>query len=381
MAESLADLELRESDRINFFYDRKRKNGRTIVDQFILVDRPQIAVMCKVTLVRKDEGCSPRLRFWVKDKLTFQQTTIELPNTPEVVGVKAAVDTKDAHEGFWRLIHFLQGVRGVVVPQGSFSLVAQDKAELAERLSMEDKHEVLEAVRTAIGGSLTEQDISLIANRKQELREFRRLLEEPEYFRSHRAYTGERPEAVWQNFFERNQWIFGYGLNLIPTDGLDDGKLERATSGNNFYTGAGNRIDALMRSRGYVSTLLFCEIKRHDSDLVAPKAYRKPSIYAPSYELAGAIAQVQKTTRKAIRQISTQMAQNVKPDGTPTGIWYNTSRPRQVVVIGMLQKFDSGAGANGEMMENFELFRTSLTDTEVITYDELYERARFIVES
>lgn len=31
-------------------------------------------------------------------------------------------------------------------------------------------------------------------------------------------------EAVWQKFFEKNPWIFGYGLNFIFTSKLDDDK-------------------------------------------------------------------------------------------------------------------------------------------------------------
>ena len=52
-----------------------------------------------------------------------------------------------------------------------------------------------------------------------------------------------------------------------------------------------------------------------------------------------------------------------------------------MVVIGKLDQFDDGFGVNPEKLETFELFRTSLTDTEIMTYDELYQRARFIVQN
>lgn len=38
-------------------------------------------------------------------------------------------------------------------------------------------------------------------------------------------------------------------------------------------------------------------------------------------------------------------------------------------------------GVNEEQFVSFELFRRQLTAPEIITFDELYERARFIVES
>lgn len=380
-SEDLSDLQVRDTEgHINYFYDAKRTNGRSLVKHFILKDKAQTAIMVTVTLVKKPDGCSPRLKFWLKDKAMIGQTAIEVNDHLEPLTVKGSVDTKDAHKNLWKLIAFLQSFRGLVIPEGGFSVVPDDAAKLVELLRSEDKGQVLEAIRAALGSELTEKDLTLIANRKQELAEFEKLLNDPTYFAAHREWTNEKPEAVWQNFFERNRWIFGYGLNLIATDGLDDGKLETATSGRNIFLGAGNRIDALMRSRGYVNTLLFCEIKKHDAALLTPVPYRKPSIYAPSYELVGGIAQVQKTTRKALRQFNTQIHELIEMDGTPTGSKVSGSRPRQVVVIGKLQEFITDKGPNGEMMENFELFRTALTDTEVITYDELYQRARFIVE-
>jgi hypothetical protein len=37
-------------------------------------------------------------------------------------------------------------------------------------------------------------------------------------------------------------------------------------------------------------------------------------------------------------------------------------------------------GFNDEMFASFELYRQQQTGLEILTYDELYERARFIIE-
>jgi Shedu protein SduA, C-terminal len=379
--EDLSHLEIRGTEKgLHYFYDRERAKGRALVKDFILEDKPRTATVVTVTLVKKPEGCSPRLRFWKKDKTKVGQAALEVLDSPDTASVKASVDTADAHENLWKLIAFLQSFRGIVLPEEGFSVVADDAAKLADLLRSEDKGEVLEAIRTALGSTLTEKDISLIADRKQELAEFERLLNDDGYFAKHRLFTKEAPEAVWQNFFERNQWIFGYGLNLIAMTGMDEGKLERYTTGANVFTRSGNRIDALMRSRGFISTLLFCEIKTHRTPLLG-SLYREPATYGLHKELTGSVAQVQKTTRKALRQFSDQMTEHIKASGERTGTEYSVSRPRQVVVIGKLDQFDDGYGVNPEKLETFELFRTSLSDTEIITYDELYQRARFIVEN
>ncbi len=90
---------------------------------------------------------------------------------------------------------------------------------------------------------------------------------------------GKQPpgdEGVWQNFFENNQWIFGYGLSLIACEALDGEKLEKITTGANIFTGAGERSDAVMRSNGFINSLVFGEIKTPAAPLLEKEAYRKP---------------------------------------------------------------------------------------------------------
>ncbi|MFD7086243.1 Shedu anti-phage system protein SduA domain-containing protein [Streptomyces sp. NPDC059896] len=88
-----------------------------------------------------------------------------------------------------------------------------------------------------------------------------------------------------------------------------------------------------------------------------------------------------KTASKAQQLISSQFLTRIyEEDGTPTGTELSTTRPRQVVVIGSLREFTHNGDVNPEKMSSFELYRTSIQDVEVITFDELYERACFIVE-
>ncbi|MER5871801.1 Shedu immune nuclease family protein [Streptomyces sp. NPDC002044] len=188
------------------------------------------------------------------------------------------------------------------------------------------------------------------------------------------------PEAVWQSFFEENPWIFGYGLNLVACEPLDDGKLERITTGANIFTGAGKRSDAVMRSKGFISSLLLCEIKTHMTPLLASAPYRPPDVYQVSKEVVGAVAQVQKTAHKALRLVTGQLHRLYQDDGAPTDIEISTARPRQVLVIGTLSEFTERGAANPEKNTSFEQYRRSIQDVEVITFDELYERACFIVE-
>ena len=377
------DLEIRgaqDSSGFHYLYDTR---ARRMITDFVLDDRPQVATLCSVTIIKKGDTFTPRIKLWKKDKKKAGEVsaTQTVPEAGTTRAVKALVDTGDVHENFWKVINFLQGCTGLSTPGDALQLVAGDEAQLAQLLTGQDRTTVLGAVRTAIGGGLTEEDIRLISNRKEQLQRFERLLTDSDYFQQEESLATTRgSEAVWQAFFETNQWIFGYGLNLIACESIDDGKLERITAGANIFGGAGKRIDAIMRSKGLISSMLFCEIKTHDTELLAKTPYRA-GVYQASKELGGGVAQVQKTVSKAQQLISREFLTRIHDDdGTPTGVELSTTRPRQVVVIGSLREFTHNGAVNPEKINSFELYRTSIQDVEVITFDELYERACFIVE-
>ncbi|MFG3532773.1 Shedu anti-phage system protein SduA domain-containing protein [Streptomyces sp. NPDC047917] len=377
------DLEIRgsqDSGGFHYLYDTR---ARRMITDFVLDDRPQVATLCSVTIIKKGDHFTPRIKLWKKDKKKAGEVsaTQTVPETGTTRAVKALVDTGEVHENFWKVINFLQGCTSLSTPGSSLQPVAGDEAQLAQLLTGQDRTTVLGAVRTAIGGGLTEEDIRLISNRKEQLQRFERLLTDPKYFRQEESLATTRgAEAIWQAFFEANQWIFGYGLNLIACESINDGKLERITTGANIFGGAGKRIDAIMRSKGLISSMLFCEIKTHDTELLSKTPYRA-GVYQASKELGGGVAQVQKTASKAQQLISSQFLTRIyEEDGTPTDTELSTTRPRQVVVIGSLREFTHNGAVNPEKMSSFELYRTSIQDVEVITFDELYERACFIVE-
>lgn len=374
-------LEIRQSENdpaFHYFYDVAR---RALVTDFILDGRPQVETRCTVTLIEIGDSFSPRLRFWKRDKSKpgKQKLVQEVTNSAEMREVKAVVDTADAREGFWKLIAFIQGFVGIELPDGPFRVVPGNEAELAEILQGAEKSAVIGAVRSALGGSLTEQDIQLLADRKGQLDEFEKLLGDENHFALVQKSIGDvGRERVWQDFFERNPWILGYGLHLVSCDPLDKDRLEQITSGAGIFGGAGKRVDALLKTRGYIGSLVFCEFKHHETDLLV-KPYRPPDVYQISKELSGGVLQIQKTVHKAVAGLKRSIEQLEEPDGTPTAVEFSIVRPRQVLVIGSLRQLMVGDQINSEMSLTFELYRRSIHDVEIITFDELFQRAQYIV--
>jgi hypothetical protein len=338
--------------------------------------------MCDVVLIKKEGGYTPRLTFWTKDKTKGKSedlTEQELVAEGRIVLIKARVDVNDCQENFWKLIDFLHTHRGLVLPEHDFRVTSGEDVALLNALAGHDKAAVLTAVKTYLGGSLSEEDVQMLLDRKQTLSRFDHLLRDPAFFQAERAQLGEKPEGVWQRFFEENTWIFGYGLTLVACEKFDDAKLEQMTTGRNVFTGGGKRSDAVMKTKGFLQTLLFAEIKRHDTDLLMPEAYRKPDVYQVGKELSGAVSQVQKTAHKAVRKLE-DLHRRSDPGGS-FEFEVSTIRPRQVVVVGHLDQLADGGAINVEKMSSFELWRKAQLGVEVLTFDELYERAKYIVES
>lgn len=65
--------------------------------------------------------------------------------------------------------------------------------------------------------------------------------------------------------------------------------------------------------------------------------------------------------------------------GNPTGEEAFNYMPKSFLVVGSLHEFTSEQGVNHERYRSFELFRRNTNSPEIKTFDELYERARFIV--
>ncbi len=242
----------------------------------------------------------------------------------------------------------------------------------ATALLIENPEVLAEVLRTKI----TKEDIVAIGYRREQLDAYARLLNEPDYFAKAKDSKRCGNEALWQKFFEKNTWFFGYGLGYLFLSSLDDKKLENVVQGHSVAS-HGKRVDALMKTRGLIASLCFIEIKTHVTKLLADKPYRA-GCWAPSEELVGAVAQVQGTVHGAVGQIGAKFVGQDK-DGAPTGEEAFNYQPRSFLVIGSLSEFMGPNGVNADQYRSFELYRRNTAWPEIITFDELYERANYIV--
>jgi hypothetical protein len=180
------------------------------------------------------------------------------------------------------------------------------------------------------------------------------------------SLTLEKDENYWQKFFEKNTWIFGYGLNYKFLTAVQN----QPHYGGTMVSGAGaQKGDFLVASTADVRFTVLVEVKKPNSPLLA-REYRNGA-FPPGAELSGGIAQVQTNCRKwemdgarTEENREALAAQNI-----------SSVQPKGILIVGHTKQLDNQA-----KKASFELLRRSLVNPEILTFDELFERARYFVE-
>jgi hypothetical protein len=231
--------------------------------------------------------------------------------------------------------------------------------------------------RRLIEADATADDLVAIAHRRQVVDRFRALLREPATFSEAQVATGGKPERVWQSLLEANPWILGIGLAGQLLTSWNESRLEQWVAGFSV-AGVGKRADAFLRTNGRIKSMVFAEIKHHQTDLLSPREYRA-GCWAPSTELAGGVTQTQQTVHLAVQQIGDYL-QDKDASGFDLNSGTYLVRPRSFLIIGNLDQLRGpDGGVHRDKFRSLELYRRNLYEPEVITFDELLARAEWHV--
>lgn len=221
-------------------------------------------------------------------------------------------------------------------------------------------------------GIITSKDIVNTSFRKKGLEIFSRLLKEKEYWKTFAIDNNisvHSEEKVWQYFFEKNEWIFGYGLDYRFQNILQrEAHLsEQEIDGSNSVIG-----DYLMGDKMFTT---FIELKKPSTNLFGNNTNRSNS-WKLSNDLIDSFSQI--LEHKASGQIRLEQKQFIK--GEP--LEQKAFDSKVILIIGNWNELDeSSSTLEREIkMKTFELFRRDSRNVEILTFDELYERAKFIVE-
>ena len=222
-------------------------------------------------------------------------------------------------------------------------------------------------------GSVTSRDIVNIGYRKKQLELYARLMTVPgavAAYREEHAIKSAQPEKAWQHFLAANEWIFGFGLDYRFLGILQD----EARIGIADIAGKGNPSgDFLLGSREFT---VLVELKTPETPLFGRNQNRAGS-WQLSSELVSAVSQI--LEQKAQWQIRAEARDLYDREGQP--ISQKAADPKAILVVASDKAFDSENPKERETkLRTFELFRRDSRNIEILTFSELFERAKFIVE-
>lgn len=211
-----------------------------------------------------------------------------------------------------------------------------------------------------IKNNLTKKDIDIILGRKEALEIFKNQLTILEW-----------SEIDWQEFFKEQKWIFGYGLDYRMMTQFD--REMNLTS-----VGTDNKekviVDFLMTFNDFTVTV---EIKRPDTQIF-DKAKNRSGTWSFHNDFIDAVSQV--LEQKAEWSILGQNSNNYNKEGNKK-LAQRTRDAKAILLIGKKSEFSDldDLRVKEIKQDTFELFRRDSRNIEILTFDELFERANFIV--
>ncbi|MEN2980444.1 DUF4263 domain-containing protein [Tistrella bauzanensis] len=215
----------------------------------------------------------------------------------------------------------------------------------------------------ALQQSLTDEEINILLGRRQGLEEYE------EHMR-----LGDWSEAQWQDFFEREQWVFGYGLDYRV---MRQFGREMTVGGGGTDNQNKPAIDFLMSFTDYT---VLVEIKRPDTPIFRASRGGRAGTWEFSPEFMSAISQI--IEQKAEWLSFAQTGEHYNKAGTEV-LTARTRNAKCILVIGSRDEFSRSENprAANVMHDTFELFRRETRSIDIVTFDELLERAQFITRS
>lgn len=261
--------------------------------------------------------------------------------------------------------------RKTMLPYKSNHILAEDvELILSEIFKREDGVELIESFLK--NENITSKDIVNTGYRKHSLKVFGKLLNEPEYWKDYATgeqINGSSEEKVWQYFLQNNNWILGYGLDYRYQSIL---QKEANISDVNMNGKGVSIIDYLLGDKKFTT---FVEVKKPSTKLFR-KSQNRTNSWKLSNDLIDSYSQILEYKSSGLVKFDKEQI-----DGDGNYIKQKTYDSKVILIIGQWNEIEDVNDFEKKVkMKTFELFRRDSRNIDIITYDELYERALFIVK-
>lgn len=347
---------------------------------FILRNGSLAQVVCNVTFIPSSVSGKfvPRLEFRV-----IHTSTGEIKTTDKK-DVRISFATKDeGYQEFWKMINFLSKFKDLV-DTGEFEKaykVVDSQAYTTEFKTKNEADQAIELSKLVKEANISEESvrIAMADKRSETLNAFKNLLNIPGYillYREQYKITEKGEEAVWHHFLKNNKWILGLSVDMrFIRDFFCETKV-----GVEDTEGRGSPRADLLGIRDYT---VLVEMKTPNTNIFTdtPKSTSRANTWSFSDSFIDGISQC---LGQKVSWDSHGEKKIVNPD-TNEYIDQNLVRTldtKMFFIIGNRSKEFSESSTNVDIIRKrntFELFRRNNRNIEIITYDELYERADIIV--
>ena len=221
-------------------------------------------------------------------------------------------------------------------------------------------------------GIISSKDIVNTSFRKRGLQIFKDLLEQENYWKEYAAKNDisiHSEEKIWQFFFEKNQWIFGYGLDYRYQEILQ----REANLSDTELDGSNSVISDYLIGDKFFTT--FVELKRPSTPLFG-KIKNRSNSWRLSNDLIESVSQILEHKASGLIRLDKEQFINGEPFEQKA---YNS---KVILIIGDWKELEESSNTLEKEIKKktLELFRRDSKNIEILTFDELYERACFIVK-
>ncbi|WP_196238085.1 Shedu immune nuclease family protein [Vreelandella sulfidaeris] len=169
-------------------------------------------------------------------------------------------------------------------------------------------------------------------------------------------------EEFWQNLFQKCPAVLS---QVFPQSMFQLGS-KCYVGGKSITNSGGNLVDFIYASR-LTGNIVLVEIKTPKTKLLGKK-YRANS-YSISEELTGAFVQILNYKDQLIKEY-------YKLSANEDGNGFSAFNPKCLVIAGTLES----ELQEGIQYKSFELFRNCSSNVEMLTYDELFQKSRDILD-
>ena len=378
-ARDISEIEIKKSLSKNCYIT----DGTDNYSGFILCNKHDTQTICEVTFYPSSESglYIPRLTF---SKIKPSTGGVKDAQNPEKVRI-AFDGSEEGVAEFWKMIGFLANFKDLVDLgefKRNYKVVGIDEIVLKLK-DLGEAERVKEIIEYAKRSGVQLDDLvesALHTKRKAILAQFKKMLEDEKCIAEYRAQnaaeiTVQGDEAAWHHFLKKNDWLLGLNLDIrFIADFTDE-----VSVGNPDTSGKGNPKADLMGVSDYTvlvelktpKTEIFTANKSKDAR-AGTWSFTQPFIEGFSQCLAQKFHWDKESRGKDL----------VKDGKVLSREQTRTVDPKTIYIVGHKEEQLPRASTEADVLvkrDTFERFRRNNRNVEIITYDELYDRADFIV--